>query len=37
MPERAAMIRTMAASRWSGLRRRKDPRPKTKNKKRNLL
>ena len=26
------MIRTMAASRWSGLRRRRDPRPKPKTK-----
>ena len=26
------MIRTMAASRWSGLRRHRDPRPKAKTK-----
>jgi len=26
------MMRTMAASRWSGLRRRRDPRPKEKTK-----
>src|ERR1051326_5973883 len=32
MPEPTAMIRTMAASRWSGLRRRTDPQPKAKTK-----